>query len=87
MLTTSCRRSCSQDHTRTPSRTAPPRGLRFGKDGVHHGGAAEQVDQRYEGMAVSLVCPGLQRRLTVILYGKSFSTLSIFVKYVRLDGH
>lgn len=30
------------------------------------------MDQRYEGMAVSLVRPGLQRRLAVILYGKSF---------------
>lgn len=45
------------------------------------------MDQRYEGMAVSLVRPGLQCRLAVVLYGKSFSTLSMLEKYGRLAGH
>lgn len=45
------------------------------KNGVHHGGAAEQVDQRHEGLAVPLVRPGLQRRLALILHGRFVSSV------------
>lgn len=47
--------------------------LAYCKDGVHHGGAAKQVDKRYERLAVSLVRFGLQCRFTVILHGTFIS--------------
>lgn len=40
------------------------------QDGVHHGGAAQQVDERHEGLAVPLVRPGLQRWPALLLHGR-----------------
>lgn len=55
----------------TISDSSPPRACC--KDGVHHGGAAQQVDQRHERLAVSLVCSGLQCRPAVVLHGTFIS--------------